>query len=602
MRLLRAHLPPLLVRGATPLESNPGGPDIFLPLAPENLALTVNEGGTEVLGAATLRGTYPDMIWYDVSSTSRTALTISPPPATLEGDRMIAILMWRLPDTDITPPAGWEPVEGAVDVPGGTFGDQDFHVYQKIAGPSEPATQDFTAPTATRCSAVVFALEGSNNGVVDVLASPENGGSCDIPTVADRLNICAFTWVYALESGEGAGQSWASGDPLWDHIPIFFESNGRRLHAAWGNRADTMRLTHTSATTSNSPNAASLRLLVAEFGETSLASHCFAWDYNGDAQTPALDFHLEVSEDDGQTWTPVEEGDFPANEPARSGCIDAPEPANPVTDASGELRVWIAAGESPVFLRDGLTSGDVPPSGNQRTPAGLVDGDDIFSIQNLAPGYEAMHFVTDNWGANNACTYHEDWNGGPAFDLVQHVRMKLSPNAGQGNENFGSVSNEAEEAKTLFFVGGIGSDPSPEARRWAFSTMTSSNQRGCVIQVGNRSSTDYLAGVNDVAYDLIGQPADAITAESVYLIVARMTDSGDSGGELTLWLDGQLVQTISISPGNVNLYNPGFWIGGYYATGANLMFKEAIGYLGALPDEEVEAIMAHLMAKHGITS
>jgi hypothetical protein len=183
----------------------------------------------------------------------------------VDGDRMIAVMSGYIGGRTITPPAGWTLVDPP-PLPPGTFIGIGFQVFEKVAGPSEPADYTFTLDSATRISGTIWTLVGSDNEILTLDAEQQNGGSTTpIVTEDDRLSICVYAWVYALQSGEFAfPTSDSRPGGFLTAPPVNFSSLGRRKHWFYVDFANSETMSHTTNDTSNPPNAASLVIQIVE--------------------------------------------------------------------------------------------------------------------------------------------------------------------------------------------------------------------------------------------------------------------------------------------------------------------------------------------------
>lgn len=172
-------------------------------------------------------------------------------PTTATGDLMIAVLMWRSNKGTLTAPSGWS-LQGTYTssiVISGTD-QQNLLVYTKTATASEPSSYTWSATVSTRnCGLIV----STRNGVIDIVTENYgNNTTATISTVANRLNITAFTWIFAASSGsETYSQSAASGTLT----QVTDSPNSQaRISGGYITSATTVTSTHAAVDSTLNPN------------------------------------------------------------------------------------------------------------------------------------------------------------------------------------------------------------------------------------------------------------------------------------------------------------------------------------------------------------
>lgn len=136
----------------------------------------------------------PEIIGSSINSdsTSDTSHTLDT-PIHKQDDLLVAIIMWRgATPSDITAPTGWS-FFGGPYVNNLNFGQRLF-LYTKTADLNESLTHTWTGPSNRNAGFMCSIRNGAIGSVFET--STKN-----ITTSADRLNLVAFTWVYANTSG-----------------------------------------------------------------------------------------------------------------------------------------------------------------------------------------------------------------------------------------------------------------------------------------------------------------------------------------------------------------------------------------------------------------
>lgn len=170
-------------------------------------------------------------------------------PTHAAGDLLVAVLMWRNDKGTLTVPSGWT-LQGtytsSIVISGAV---QNLLVYTKTASSSEPASYTWSATTSTRNCGLMASIR---NGVIDtVTENYGNAATATIATVAARLNLTVFTWVYANVSPatESYSQSGTGLTQITDSPKV-----NARMSGGYTILAGTVTSTHQSATADNSPN------------------------------------------------------------------------------------------------------------------------------------------------------------------------------------------------------------------------------------------------------------------------------------------------------------------------------------------------------------
>ena len=131
------------------------------------------------------------------SDTSQTLSSLSQYAGAEAGDLLIAVLMWRSDQGTLTAPSGWS-LHGTylsdIRISGGTV-QQNLLVFTKITEQNEPENYTWSSTQSTRNCGFLVRLK--NASLKSVTESYSSGSTATINTLANGLNITAFTWVYA---------------------------------------------------------------------------------------------------------------------------------------------------------------------------------------------------------------------------------------------------------------------------------------------------------------------------------------------------------------------------------------------------------------------
>ena len=193
----------------------------------------------------------------DSNSASDTSATVTV-PSHQQGDLLIAVLMWRDDRGVLTVPTGWTLQ--------GTYTDQitfsglaqELLVYTKTATASEPASYTWSAANSTRNAWLSVAVRDA--AIEGVTENYGNSTTATIDTVANRLNLTVFTWVYAASSGtESYSQTSASSISA----EITDSPNSlARLSGGFTYSATTITSTHASNNVDNNPNHGGINIRI----------------------------------------------------------------------------------------------------------------------------------------------------------------------------------------------------------------------------------------------------------------------------------------------------------------------------------------------------
>lgn len=193
----------------------------------------------------------PEVIgsFIDSSSTADTSHTLNA-PTHQDGDLLIAVLMWRSDKGTLTAPSGWSLQGTYTSSIVFSSNQQNLLVYTKTAGASEPASYTWNATGSTRNCGLIVSVR---NGAIDtVTENYGNSTTATIDTVANRLNLTVFTWIYAVV---GAPESYSQTISVGSMTEITDSPViDARLSGGYTKTAATVTSTHTAASTGDSPN------------------------------------------------------------------------------------------------------------------------------------------------------------------------------------------------------------------------------------------------------------------------------------------------------------------------------------------------------------
>jgi hypothetical protein len=198
-------------------------------------------------------GTFIDS-GFDSSIHVNTARTLDV-PTHVENDLLIAVLMWRDDMGVLTPPAGWKRHGAYMDQIVFSGVRQHLHVYTKQASSSEPASYTWSASSGTTVRGMMVSVRG---GAIDTVSEGYgNGTTATIDTLPDRLNLTAFTWVFASTSSESYSQSGASVTQITDSPKA-----NARLSGGYTTTQGTITSTHDSTDTTFNPNHGGINIQI----------------------------------------------------------------------------------------------------------------------------------------------------------------------------------------------------------------------------------------------------------------------------------------------------------------------------------------------------
>jgi len=201
----------------------------------------------------------PQLIGSQINSdaTADTSAVVTV-PSNAQGDLLIAVLMWRNDRGTLTVPSGWT-LQGTYTSSIMISGvQQNLLVYTKTASASEPATYTWTAATSTRNAWLSASVRF---GQIDTVSENYgNGTTATISTVADRLNLTVFTWVYAQSSGSET-YSQSAADSSLTQITDSPKANAR-ISGGYTRNATTVTSTHAATDTLNNPNHGGINIQI----------------------------------------------------------------------------------------------------------------------------------------------------------------------------------------------------------------------------------------------------------------------------------------------------------------------------------------------------
>jgi hypothetical protein len=191
----------------------------------------------------------------DATADTSTVVTV---PSNAQGDLLIAVLMWRNDRGTLTAPSGWtlQGTYASSIVFSGT--QQNLLVYTKTASASEPATYTWTATTSTRNAWLSASVRFGQ--IAAVSENYGNGTTATIATIADRLNLSVFTWLYAQTSGTEA-YSQSAADLSLTQITDSPKANAR-ISGGYTRNATTVTSTHAATDTLNNPNHGGINIQI----------------------------------------------------------------------------------------------------------------------------------------------------------------------------------------------------------------------------------------------------------------------------------------------------------------------------------------------------
>jgi len=194
-------------------------------------------------------GSLPSVSGWTIDSNATAATSqVLNAPTHSAGDLLVACIMSRDSGGGLTPPSGFT-LHGAylssIVFSGGI---QTISVFTKTATGSEPSTYTWTQASSSRICGFIAAL-GGNAVISTVTQNYGNATTATINTVANRLNLTAATWVYALASSEAYSQSGAGVTEITDS-----PASDARISGGYTTQAGTVTSTHGSTTVDGSPN------------------------------------------------------------------------------------------------------------------------------------------------------------------------------------------------------------------------------------------------------------------------------------------------------------------------------------------------------------
>lgn len=117
------------------------------------------------------------------------------------GSLMLLFLMWRATAAQITPQSetyNWNLVQDSVLQLG--FG-QNIHLYSKVKPDWHVSQYHFQGPNQRCCGGIVGFPHASRWHITDIRQAYASGETCEITTLANRVNVCVPTWIYNRTSG-----------------------------------------------------------------------------------------------------------------------------------------------------------------------------------------------------------------------------------------------------------------------------------------------------------------------------------------------------------------------------------------------------------------
>lgn len=129
------------------------------------------------------------------NSASATSKVITA-PTLVEGDFLVAIMMYRTGTGGLTAPSGWTLYQDVTHLCN-TY--QNMAVYTKVATASEPSSYTWTWTTSDRVCGMIFAVTGAS--YIKALESVTSTGNADFtitPDVEGDLKLIAHHWVYTV--------------------------------------------------------------------------------------------------------------------------------------------------------------------------------------------------------------------------------------------------------------------------------------------------------------------------------------------------------------------------------------------------------------------
>jgi hypothetical protein len=118
-----------------------------------------------------------------------------------DGSLMLLFMMWRATAAQITPQSPtyeWNLLQDSALQLG--FG-QNIHLYSKVKPEYSVSQYHFQGPNQRCCGAIVGFPHADRWQITDIRQAYDSGQTCEITTLADRVNVCVPTWVYTRTSG-----------------------------------------------------------------------------------------------------------------------------------------------------------------------------------------------------------------------------------------------------------------------------------------------------------------------------------------------------------------------------------------------------------------
>lgn len=178
-------------------------------------------------------------------------------PTHASGDLLVATLMWRDNSGPITAPVGWKLHSVYTEQIGiNGFRSQRMYVYTKTATGSEPASYVWNSAVSDTNAGVMVAIRG---GIIDVVTEAYgNAATASINTVADRLNLCVFSWIFAFAD---ANQTQSVTGPSVTAI-LTSPAGNARLSAGYTTEAGTVTSTQAGSPVDFSPNHGGINIQI----------------------------------------------------------------------------------------------------------------------------------------------------------------------------------------------------------------------------------------------------------------------------------------------------------------------------------------------------
>jgi len=179
-------------------------------------------------------------------------------PTHSAGDLLVAVFMWRSDKGTLTVPSGWTlrgTFTSSILLSGGV--QQNLLVYTKAASSSEPSSYTWTASVSTRNAWLSASLR--NASLSSVSEAYGNGTTATINTVANRLNLTVFTWLYAPSGTTVETYSQSAADSSLAQITDSPKLQAR-LSGGYTTSATTVTSTHGADTIADDPNHGGINL------------------------------------------------------------------------------------------------------------------------------------------------------------------------------------------------------------------------------------------------------------------------------------------------------------------------------------------------------